>query len=225
METPQPQDLPRRCPKCNAHEPDHSITNCRSCGVLLAEALRASHCPSCGPRAGELERCGLCGNTLVVGPPLEECYPERPFSDGIRPVIILNERQGPPALSLAAGPGLSGDECESGGPKLKALNLTTDRSQMQGVPRDHVHLAVGETVTVYARGLDDTGKWCPLPDDMVLRWRSDRDLELVPGPGQTASVKLVGTPKVSAVATARTTVGRKKLQRTFTVEKTPPSPP
>jgi len=219
MEPPKPQEPPRRCQKCNAHEPDPSITNCRSCGVVLAEALRATHCPRCGPRQGELDACGACGTKLVIGAPLEECYPQRPFSDGIRPVIMLDERRLPPSLALAAGPSLGGDECEAAGPKLKALNLTTDKSQMQGVPRDHVHLAVGETVTVYARGLDDAGKWCPLPEDTVLKWRHDRDLQIIPGPGQTASVTLVGTPKVSAVATARTAVGKKKLQRTFTVEK------
>ena len=220
METPQPQDLPRRCPKCKAHEPDPALTNCPSCGRLLFEALRASHCPRCGPRSGDLDTCGACGTMLVIGPPLEECYPEKPFSNGMRPVMILNERRGPPALSLAAGPALGGDECEAaGGPKIKALNLTTEKAQMQGVPRDHVHLSVGEAVTVYARGLDETGKWCPLPDELVLKWRHDRDLQIVPGPGQTASVTLIGEPKVSAVATAKTAVGKKKLQRTFTVEK------
>lgn len=219
METPSPQNAPRRCPKCNTHEPDLSITNCRSCGEVLAEALRAAHCPRCGPRRGEMDLCSACGTKLVIGAPLEECYPERPFSDGMRPVIMLNERRLPPSLELAAGPPLGGDECEAAGPKLKALNLTTDEKQMQGVPRDHVHLSVGEAVTVYARGLDETGKWCPLPDGLVLKWRHDRDLRIVPGPGQTASVTLVGEPRVSAVATARTAVGKKKLQRTFTVEK------
>lgn len=187
--------------------------------MLLAETLRAMYCPTCGPRPGEQRACSACGTELVIGIPLEECYPERPFSDGIRPVIMLNERRLMPSLELAAGPAPGGDECDAGEPKLKALNLTTDEKQMQGVPKDHVHLSVGEAVTVYARGLDDAGKWCPLPGDLVLKWRHDRDLKIVPGPGQTASVTLVGTPKVSAVATARAAVGRKKLQRTFTVEK------
>lgn len=220
MNREEPENRPRRCPSCNAHERDLSVTSCRSCGRLLVEAIRAMRCPRCGPRPGELERCGRCGTMLVIGPPLEDCYPERPFSDGLRPVMLLNERRGPQPLPPAAGPSPGGDECEpGGGPRIKALNLTTERTQMQGVPRDHVHLALGEAVTVYARGLDDAGKWCPLPEDLVLKWRHDRDLEIVPGPGQTATVKLVGAPKVSAVATARTTVGRKKLQRTFTVEK------
>lgn len=213
------QNAPRRCPKCATPEHDPSVANCRSCGMLLAEALRAMHCPQCGPRPGELEVCRACGTRLVIGEPLDECYPERPFSDGLRPVIILNERRGPPALSIAAGPPAGGDDPDHGAPALKALNLTTDKAQMEGVPRDHVHLGLGETVTVYARGVDESGKWCTLPDGLVLKWRHDRDLQIVPGPGQTASVKLVGTPRVSAVATARTTVGKKKLQRTFTVEK------
>jgi len=225
METPRTPSFPRRCPKCNTNEADPSITNCRSCGELLAEALRSMHCPKCGPREGDSEVCGACGTRLVVGFPLEECYPEKPFSDGMRPVIILNERRGPPALPLAAGPSPAGDECDAGGPRIKALTLTTDGAQMQGVPKDHVRLAVGGKVTVYARGLDEAGKWCPLPEGLVLKWRADRDLELVPGPARTATVKLVGTPRVSAVATARTTVGKKKLQRTFTVEKMLPSPP
>ncbi len=216
----QPQNPPRRCPKCNSHEPDPGIRNCRSCGELLLEAIRASHCPRCGTPAGELDECGKCGTRLMVGPPLEECFPEKPFSAEIKPVILLNERRAPPELRLAAGPGAGMEDCETdAGPKIRALNLTTDGGQMEGVPRDHVRLAVGDIVTVYARGLDEAGKWCPLPTDTVIRWRSDRDLQLVPGTGQTATVKLVGAPKVSAVATARTTVGRKKLQRTFTVEK------
>jgi len=219
METPNEQHMARRCPKCSAHEPDPTTTNCRSCGVLLAEALRDSHCPRCGPRRGEMDLCSACGTKLVIGTPLEECYPERPFSDGIRPVIMLNERRLPPSLELAAGPGPGLDECDSNGPKVKALNLTTDEKQVEGIPKDHVHLSLGETVTVFARGLDTAGKWCPLPDDLVLKWRHDRDLQIVPGPGQTASVKLVGAPKVSAVATARAAIGKKKLQRTFTVEK------
>jgi len=187
--------------------------------MLLAEALRALHCPACGPRPGELEVCRACGTRLVIGEPLDECYPERPFSDGLRPLIILGERRAPPDLGLAAGPPAGGDDCDHGAPAIKALNLTTDKAQMEGVPRDHVHLSVGETVTVYARGLDESGKWCNLPDGLVLKWRFDRDLQIAPGPGQTAAVTLVGTPKVSAVATARTTVGKRKLQRTFTVEK------
>jgi hypothetical protein len=215
-----PQNLPRHCPKCNAHEPDPSVTNCRSCGGLLLEALRASHCPGCGTPAGGLDECGKCGTKLIVGPPLEECFPEKPFSAGIKPVILINERRAPPALLLAAGPGAGMEDCDiDAGPKIWALNLTTEASQMEGVPKDHVRLAVGEAVTVYARGVDEEGKWCSLPEATVIKWRSDRDLSLTPGQGQTATVKLVGAPKVSAVATARTTVDKKKLQRTFTVEK------
>jgi len=182
--------------------------------------LQAVRCPKCGPRSGELERCGLCGTRLVIGPPLEQCYPEKPFSADIKPVILLQERRMIPELAMAAGPGPGGEDAEAeAGPAIKALNLTTEPSQMEGVPRDHVRLAVNESVTVYARGLDDAGKWCILPEEAQIKWRSDRDIQLTPGPGHTALMKLVGSPKVSAVATARTTVGRRKLQRTFTVEK------
>jgi hypothetical protein len=219
METSEPQNAPRRCPKCDAHEHDPTVTNCRSCGGLLAQAALSMHCPRCGPRRGDSEVCSACGTRLIIGAPVEECYPERPFSDGMRPVILLEGRRETPTLSLAAGHSPGGEECESGAPKIKGLNLTTEKAQMEGVPKDHVHLAVGETVTVYARGLDESGKWCQLPESIVIKWRHDRDLTLLPGPGQTASVKLVGNPKVSAVATARTTAGKKKLQRTFTVEK------
>ena len=219
MEPPELRNAPRRCQKCYAPEPDASLSNCRSCGGLLAEALRSMQCPKCGPRREDAEVCGACGTKLVIGEPLEECYPEKPFPEGLRPVILLADRRTTPELSLAAGAPACAEESDHGEPRIKALNLTTDVKQMEGVPKNHVHLGLGETVTVYARGQDEHGKWCPLPDGLVLKWRHDRDLKITEGPGQTAAVTLVGTPKVSAVATARTTVGKKKLQRTFTVEK------
>ncbi|MBM4248260.1 MAG: hypothetical protein FJ149_02270 [Euryarchaeota archaeon] len=220
METPEPPRAPRRCQRCASDEHDPVVSNCRNCGELLSAALAASHCPRCGPRRGEREVCGARGTRPVVGPPLDECYPEKPFPEGLRPVILLRGARAPPELSLAAGAPAGGEECEPSGPAIKALNLTTDGTQMQGVPRDHARLALGETVTVFARGLDENGRWCPLPEGLVLKWRHDRDLRLVEGPGQTAAITLVNAPRVSAVATARATIGKRKLQRTFTVEET-----
>jgi hypothetical protein len=212
----------RRCPKCDAHEPDPSVRNCPSCGELLVELLRHSKCPSCGSAEEQRDICRRCGTSLIIGPPLAECFPQRPFSDGVRPVLMLE--QAPAVPSQIAG-ALVGplEEHEAPAPadvRLSGIVLTVDPGQMSGIPQDHVKLGVGETVTVYARGLDAEGKWCPLPPGLAIKWRADRELEISPRTGDMVTARLLSEPKVSAMATARTTVDKKRLQRLFTVEKT-----
>jgi hypothetical protein len=139
----------------------------------------------------------------------------------MRPALLL--KQAPAVPSEVAG-ALSGpfEEHEAPAPadfKLSGMVLTVDPEQLSGIPQDHVKLGVGESVTVYARGLDADGKWCPLPTGLAVSWRSDRELELAPKTGETVTARLVSEPKVSAMATARTVVQRKRMQRLFTVEK------
>jgi len=222
---PEPSEIPnigRRCPRCDTHEPDPSVRSCRSCGELILEMLRHSKCPGCGAASEERDVCLRCGTSLVIGPPLAECYPQKPFSAGMKPVMLLNEGSaGPPAIRAGAPAGHFEDlEASAAAPsRLSGINLTVDPEQMSGVPQDHVKMAVGESVTVYARGLDADGKWCPLPSGLAIKWRSDRELELAPRTGDMVTARLLSAPNVSAMATARAVVDKKKLQRLFTVEK------
>jgi hypothetical protein len=220
---PEPSEISktgRRCPRCDAHEPNASVRNCQSCGQLLSELLRHSRCPSCGAADEERDICRRCGTSLIIGPPLAECFPQKPFSDGVRPVLLLEQSSSVPR-ELANAPAGRFEELEASAPanvKLSGMILTVDPEQMSGVPQDHVKLAVGESVTVYARGQDADGKWCPLPAGLSVKWRADRELELEPKTGETVTARLIREPKVSAMATARTVVDKKRLQRLFTVE-------
>jgi hypothetical protein len=139
----------------------------------------------------------------------------------MKPVLLLQEGPaGPPAIRAAPAGHFEEFEASAAVPaKLSGINLTVDPGQMSGTPQDHVQLAVGEMVTVYARGLDAEGKWCPLPPGLAVRWRADRELEILPRTGDTVTARLLSEPNVSAMATARTTVDKKRLQRLFTVEK------
>jgi len=182
--------------------------------------LRHSICPSCGHSSEELDICRLCGTSLIIGPPLAECFPQRPYSDGVKPALLIRqvstvpaEIPGAPAGAFEEHDATHADEAITG------IMLTTDPDQMSGVPQDHVKLAVGETVTVYARGQDAEGKWCLLPQGLPVKWRSDRELELSSKTGETVTARLASEPKVSAMATARTVVHKKRMQRLFTVEK------
>lgn len=221
---PEPGDLlktGRRCPKCNTHEPDISVRACRSCGQLMEELLRHSKCPSCGSSAEERNICRLCGTSLVIGPPLAECFPQRPYSDGMKPVLLIRHVSTVPA-EIPGAPLGAFEEHEAASPadvKLSGIVLTVDPEQMSGVPQDHVKLSVGESVTIFARGQDPDGKWCALPEGLAVKWRSDRELELSPKTGETVTARLVSEPKVSAMATARTVVHKKRLQKLFTVER------
>lgn len=222
---PEPGEIfrtARRCPKCDAHEPDLSVRSCRNCGELIVEMLRRSKCPGCGAASEERDVCLRCGISLVIGPPLSECYPQKPFSAGMKPVILLQEGSDGPPTIRAGAPAGHFEELEApaaAGAILSGINLTVDPDQMSGTPQDHVKLAVGDSVTVYARGLDADGKWCPLPPGLAIKWRADRELEISPRTGDTVTAHLLRAPKVSAMATARTVVDKKKLQRLFTVEK------
>lgn len=106
--------------------------------------------------------------------------------------------------------------------EVAGLYLTADAKQMTGVPRDHVKLAVGETVVVYARGMSSIetgGKWFELPPNVVVTWKADRELEVTPATGHIVTVKVVEPITAASFVTATTTdKDGKKIEVLFTVE-------
>ena len=104
---------------------------------------------------------------------------------------------------------------------LYDLNLTKDPHQMTGVPVDHAKLAVGETVTIYARGgssIETGGKWFELPADVVVTWKADRELEVTPTTGHVVTVKVISPMSVAAYVTATTTAkDGSKIEKLFTI--------
>jgi len=106
--------------------------------------------------------------------------------------------------------------------ELADLYLTTDSKQMTGVARDHIKLAVGETVVIYARGassIETGGKWFELPADVVVTWKADRELEVTPTTGHVVTVKVVEPISVASFVTATTTTKTgEKVEKLFTVE-------
>lgn len=102
--------------------------------------------------------------------------------------------------------------------ELSGLYLTTDRTQMNGVPGDSVTLSVNESITVYARGMDDRGKWFELSDDAAITWKADNELEVTPTAGPEVKVKVVKKAVVSyATATVLTKEGQ-KIKEEFAVQ-------
>ncbi|MEM2870239.1 MAG: hypothetical protein QW379_07470 [Thermoplasmata archaeon] len=212
----------RLCPRCKAREDDETVRTCRVCGVELVEIIRAEVVG--GHRqeeAGETVRSPACDAPLA-GPPLSECFPRAPFEPRIQPVVVLGG-----ASQEVRRVALASIEIECGDadllPRISNLVLTADGAQMSGPPKDHVPLGVGESVEVFARGLDDKGNWFPLPESFPVRWSADRELELSSGAGHRVTIRLLREPKVSALVTARArgSDGR-RLQRIFTVERKPP---
>ncbi len=105
--------------------------------------------------------------------------------------------------------------------ELEDLYLTTDANQMSGTPIDHAKLGVGETIVIYARGMSSIetgGKWFKLPDDVVVNWKADPELEVTPTTGHEVTVKVIKPISGAAYVTATTTTkDGKKIEKTFTV--------
>ncbi len=95
--------------------------------------------------------------------------------------------------------------------KLAYLYLTTDIKKMTGVAQSYAKMAVGETMVIYVRGGDETGKWFKLPADVVVNWKPDREIEVTPTIGHIVTVKAVSSAAVASFleATAMTKDGNK----------------
>ena len=103
--------------------------------------------------------------------------------------------------------------------ELDGLYLTIDGKQMNGVAMDHVKLAVGESVVIYARGNSTEGKWFKLPLHVAVTWKADRELQVTPTSGHTVTVRVVKPISTTAYVTAVTTAKNgKKVDALFTIE-------
>ena len=84
---------------------------------------------------------------------------------------------------------------------------------------DHVKLAVGESVVIYARGNSTEGKWFKLPLHVAVTWKADRELQVTPTSGHTVTVRVVKPISTTAYVTAVTTAKNgKKIEALFTIE-------
>ncbi len=102
--------------------------------------------------------------------------------------------------------------------ELAGLYLTIDSNQMSGVPIDKAKLAEGEIVVIYARGQSPDGKWFELPNDIVITWKVDSELEVTPAEGHVVTVKVVKSISSIAYVTATTTTkDGKKIEALFTI--------
>ncbi len=75
---------------------------------------------------------------------------------------------------------------------LTYLYLTGNAEQMSGVAPTMRTMKVGESIVIYARGGDETGKWFKLPNDVVVNWKAGKELEITPTTGHVITVKAVG---------------------------------
>ena len=95
--------------------------------------------------------------------------------------------------------------------KLAHLYLTTDIKQMTGVAKTYAKMTVGQSMIVYVRGGDETGKWFELPADVVVNWKPDMEIEVTPTTGHIVTVKAFRPADVASYleATAMTKDGNK----------------
>ena len=216
----EPEPVGRHCPKCKTREKDMRVKVCTGCGETLLELFRTESCPKCGVTARDLNYCSSCGTELIIGLPLTETYPEKPFEAPMKPVILLRSGAPGPLESGLPPAGMGGEEAAQTSAKLAGLYFTTNPDQMSGTSKDHLRLSVGESTRVYIRGQDPEGKWFQIPLGLEIKWEADKELELQSDQWDVVSVKLVGVPKVTAMATATATnPAGQKIDKKLTVQR------
>jgi len=216
----EPELVGRHCPKCRTREQDLRVRACSSCGETLSDLLRAEGCPKCGIVARGSAFCISCGTELVIGLPLEDTYPEKPFEEPLRPVILIRSAAPRPGESTLPRASMGGEETQMTAARLASINFSTSPDQMSGVSKDHLRLSVGEVVTLFIRGEDPEGKWFQLPMGLETKWEADKELDIRPDQWDTVSVKLLEPPKVNAMATVRATnPAGQKIERILTVQR------
>jgi len=103
--------------------------------------------------------------------------------------------------------------------ELTYLYLTTDAKKMTGVAQNYAIMTVGESIIVYARGGDETGKWFELPADVVVNWKPGRELEVTPTTGHVVTVKAIGPAgEIPFLEVTATTQDGKKIEGTMQIE-------
>jgi hypothetical protein len=101
--------------------------------------------------------------------------------------------------------------------ELCGLYLTTDKAQMTGVPKDSAKLSVNESIIVYARGMDDKGKWFVLPEGVTIDWKADSELNVDPASGTEVAVKVLKKAVVTYVTASAETKNGEKIKKEFAV--------
>jgi hypothetical protein len=216
----EPELVGRHCPKCKTREQDLRVKVCSSCGEMLRDLMRAEGCPRCGIASRGNTHCVSCGSELVIGLPLEEAYPEKPFEEPLRPVILIRSAAPGPNESTLPRAAMGGEEAQLTSGKLAGINFSMNPDQMSGVSKDHLRLSVGEVVTLFIRGQDPEGKWFQLPMGLETKWEADKELDIRPDQWDTVTVKLLEPPKVNATATMRAVnPAGQKLEKKLTVQR------
>lgn len=106
---------------------------------------------------------------------------------------------------------------EHGHKELSGLYLTTDKTQMTGVPRDSAKLSVHESIIIYVRGMDDKGKWFILPEDVKISWKADNELEVNPDAGTEVTVKVLKKTVVTYVTAIVETKDERRIKKEFAI--------